>query len=189
MYLRKPVSGIWLKTHRKTQVKIEMQCLIIAAGRGSRLRSKGESKPLTPIIGVPLIERVIHCALEAGVDEFVIVTGYQSQQVSYFLANLADRLGILIETVVNQQWQKQNGISVLKAREHLQELFLLLMADHIFDSSIIGTLVNYPLGENEIALAVDSNLQNPLIDLEDVTRVKTENGNCLLYTSPSPRDA
>jgi dTDP-glucose pyrophosphorylase len=30
-----------------------MKCLIIAAGKGSRLRLTGDSKPLIPISGVP----------------------------------------------------------------------------------------------------------------------------------------
>lgn len=151
-----------------------MKCVIIAAGQGTRLRSKGESKPLTPILGVPLIERVIHSTLEAGVGDFFIVTGYRSERISYFFHDLADRLGVIIETIVNQEWQKENGISVLKAREHLQEPFLLLMADHIFDPNIVRNLLEYPLAENDIALAVDKNLQNPYIDLEDVTRVKAK---------------
>jgi len=53
-----------------------MKCLIIAAGKGHRLRSKGDSKPLTPLFDIPLIERVIRCALEAGADDFFVVTGY-----------------------------------------------------------------------------------------------------------------
>ncbi len=53
------------------------RCLIIAAGKGSRLRQNGDSKPLAPILGVPLIERVIRCALEAGADDFYVVIGYQ----------------------------------------------------------------------------------------------------------------
>ena len=40
-----------------------MKCLIIAAGAGSRLGQNGSCKPLTPILGVPLIERVIRSAL------------------------------------------------------------------------------------------------------------------------------
>ncbi len=47
-----------------------MKCLIIAAGKGSRLQQRGESKPLIPILGIPLIERVIHAAMEAGAEEF-----------------------------------------------------------------------------------------------------------------------
>ncbi|NER36593.1 MAG: phosphocholine cytidylyltransferase family protein [Oscillatoria sp. SIO1A7] len=152
-----------------------MKCLIIAAGQGTRLRSKGEIKPLTPILGVPLIERVIHSTLEAGVSEFYIVTGYRSERISDFLDKLGDRLSIFIQTIHNEDWQKQNGISVLKAQEHLQDPFLLLMADHIFEPSIVSTLLEYPLAENDVALAVDRNIENPLIDLDDVTRVQTEN--------------
>ncbi len=53
-----------------TTESVRMQCLIIAAGEGSRLRQNGSCKPLTPILGVPLIERVIRSGLEAGADDF-----------------------------------------------------------------------------------------------------------------------
>ncbi|MBW2083972.1 MAG: NTP transferase domain-containing protein [Deltaproteobacteria bacterium] len=36
-----------------------MKCLILAAGRGTRLSSKGLPKPLVSVLGKPLIERVI----------------------------------------------------------------------------------------------------------------------------------
>ena len=36
-----------------------MKCLIIAAGKGKRLSQRGDSKPLIPFLGVPMIERVI----------------------------------------------------------------------------------------------------------------------------------
>ena len=66
-----------------------MKCLILAAGQGTRLKSKGEIKPLVSLLGVPLIERVIRSAMEAGVDEFVVITGYQGEQVSNFCQPLA----------------------------------------------------------------------------------------------------
>ena len=153
-----------------------MKCLIIAAGKGSRLRQRGESKPLTPLLGVPLIERVICSALEAGVDDFYVVTGYQGERVRDFLGHLADRLGIPITPLINEGWEKENGFSVLKAREYLREPFLLLMADHLFDPSIVREMMVHPPAEGEITLAVDGDIHNSLIDMEDVTRVKTENG-------------
>ena len=52
-----------------------MKRLIIAAGKGGRLQQTGESKPLIPIFGVPLIERVVRSAQEAGADDFYVVTG------------------------------------------------------------------------------------------------------------------
>jgi choline kinase len=70
-----------------------MKCLIIAAGKGSRLRQWGDSKPLVPVLGVPLIERAIRSAMEAGADDFYVVTGYQREHVQDFLIRLAERLG------------------------------------------------------------------------------------------------
>ena len=67
-----------------------MQCLIIAAGKNSRLRLRGDSKPLIPILGVPLIERVIRSAREAEADDFYVVTGYHGERVRTFLKGLGD---------------------------------------------------------------------------------------------------
>ncbi len=151
-----------------------MKCLIIAAGKGSRLQQRGDSKPLVPLLGIPLIERVIRTALEAGADEFYVVIGHQSERVRDFLERLADRLAIQITPLVNDDWDKENGLSVLKARGVLHEPFLLLMADHLFDPKLVRSLTTLALGDGEIALVVDSNTHNPLIDMEDVTRVKVD---------------
>jgi choline kinase len=151
-----------------------MKCLIIAAGKGSRLQERGDSKPLIPILGIPLIERVIRAAMEAGADEFYVVIGYQGEQVRNFLEWLSERLAVRITPLVNDDWDKENGLSVLKARDVLHEPFLLLMADHLFDPNLARTLTTQTLGDGEIALGVDGNTRNPLIDMEDVTRVKVE---------------
>lgn len=153
-----------------------MKCLIIAAGKGSRLRKLGDVKPLIPVLGVPLIERAIRSAIEAGVDDFYVVTGYQREHVQDFLGRLDKRLGIPITTLINEDWEKENGFSVLRAREYLHEPFLLLMADHLFDPSIAREMMSHPPDEGEIILAVDGDIRNPLVDMEDVTRVRTEDG-------------
>ncbi len=151
-----------------------MKCLIIAAGKGSRLQQRGDSKPLVPILGIPLIERVIRAALEAGADEFYVVIGYQGERVRLFLERLAERLAIGITPLVNDDWDKENGVSILKARDVLHEPFLLLMADHLFDPDLVRPLTTMTLGDGEVALVVDRNTRNPLVDMEDVTRVKVE---------------
>jgi len=153
-----------------------LKCLIIAAGQGSRLRRKAESKPLIPVLGIPLIERVIRSAIEAGADDFYVVTGYRGERVQDFLGRLAARLGIPITTIVNEHWKKENGLSVLKAREYLHETFLLLMSDHLFDPSIAREMMGHPPDEGEIILAMDKDTRNSLINMEDVTRVSTEDG-------------
>jgi choline kinase len=81
--------------------------------------------------------------------------------------------GISVTLVENPEYHKQNGISVLKARHKISENFLLLMADHVFDSETARTLVNQPLGPNEAILAVDPNIDR-VFDLEDATKVRRE---------------
>lgn len=156
-----------------------MKCLIIAAGKGSRLWRKGNTKPLIPLLGIPLIERVIRSAVMAGIDDLYVVSGYKGDQVRHFLDGLARRCKIAITHIVNDDWAQENGLSVLKAREYLNEPFLLLMADHLFDPAILRDLIAQPPGMGEITLAVDSNTANPLVDMGDVTRVKCENGRLL----------
>ena len=47
-----------------------MKCLILAAGDGSRLVAKADSKPLLKVMGLPLIERTIATAHETGISDF-----------------------------------------------------------------------------------------------------------------------
>jgi CDP-L-myo-inositol myo-inositolphosphotransferase len=156
-----------------------MKCLIIAAGQGTRLKSKGDAKPLVPLLGVPLIERVIRSAMEGGANEFYVITGYKGEQVSDYLQQLAGRLDVAVTVIRNDEWRKENGFSVLKARDVLKEPFLLLMADHLFDPAIIRSLRKQPLNRGEVLLAVDTDKKNPLIDMEDVTRVRVTDGQIL----------
>ena len=156
-----------------------MKCLIIAAGQGTRLKKKGEVKPLVSLLGVPLIERVIRSAIEGGATEFYVVTGYQEMLINNFLKQLEERLQISLTLIHNDEWQAENGLSVLKARDRINDQFLLLMADHLFDPDIIRSLRGHPLNEGDVLLAVDTDTQNSLVDMEDVTKVHIQNGKIL----------
>ena len=153
-----------------------MKCLIIAAGQGSRLRQKAESKPLVPIQGTPLIEHVINAARSGGVDEFFVVSGYQGNLLRTHLDCVAAREALTLHHIINDDWREPNGVSVLKAKGHITEPFILLMSDHIFDPNIVERLLAHPLPPEGIVLATDSDLKNSYVDLNDVTRVYQQNG-------------
>ena len=59
------------------------QCLILAAGNGTRIRSvsAGLPKPLVDFRGKPILEHVIRRASQAGIEKFVIVVGYRSDLI------------------------------------------------------------------------------------------------------------
>jgi len=148
------------------------QCLILAAGNGTRLRpvSAGLPKPLVEFRGKPILEHVILRAHEAGIENFVIVVGYRSDLIRQSFNNRW--LGqVSITWVENPDYHKANGVSVLKAKDEIHENFLLLMSDHIFEPETAKLLMQQPLGPREVILAVDPNIDR-IFDLDDATKVR-----------------
>jgi 1L-myo-inositol 1-phosphate cytidylyltransferase / CDP-L-myo-inositol myo-inositolphosphotransferase len=161
------------------QIKL-MKCLIIAAGLGSRLSSRGDSKPLIPLLGLSLIERVILTAKKSGLTSFYVVTGYNGEKVRQYLNRFSQSRNITVTHITNEEWENGNGTSVFKAKKRLNENFILLMGDHIVDESILVRLKNERIADDEVMLAVDYNIKaNKLVDADDVTRVLVEEGRIL----------
>ena len=148
-----------------------MQAVIIAAGAGSRLTGDNESKPLTNVSGVALIERAINQIVMAGVNEVLVVTGYQAEMLEEFLARLSERTQIEIRTHRLDEWTKPNGHSVLAAARLIDGPYLLAMSDHICDPQLISGLLDRGAPESGLVLAVDYQLGRPTIDINDATKV------------------
>lgn len=145
-----------------------MKALIVAAGLGSRLREVSPSKPLTPVAGVPLIARVIKAARAGGANGVVVVTGHEGARLRSYLGDLDPS----IVTVTTPDWTLPNGHSVLTGADVIgPERHLLMMADHLCDPAIIAQMIAAPPAP--LSLAVDRRLDNPLVDMDDVTRVRT----------------
>jgi 1L-myo-inositol 1-phosphate cytidylyltransferase len=156
-----------------------VNCLIVAAGAGGRLRQRGQSKPLIPVNGVPLLERVISRARKAGVDRFFVVTGYRAEDVRAALDLVSARDAISITLVHNDEWQRGNGVSVSKARSLLNGPFVLTMCDHLVDPTILRDLMASRLEPDTVTLAVDFNIAGSINDLDDVTRVLCSDGRII----------
>jgi 1L-myo-inositol 1-phosphate cytidylyltransferase len=155
------------------------KCLILAAGNGSRIASLsgGLPKPLVPLRGKPLLEHVMSSAQEAGADQFVIVAGYRADLIRRWLSTRSPS-NSFVTLIQNLEYHKSNGVSALAAKEAIQGPFLLLMADHIFEPSTAKALLQQPLADDEVILAVDSKIDR-VFDLEDATKVRRE-GNHIL---------
>ena len=150
------------------------ECLILAAGNGSRIASLSGSapKPLVPLFGAPLLEHIVLSSHAAGIEKFVIVVGYRADAIRRWFADHPLE-NISITFVENVDYQKANGVSALAAKELLRKPFLLLMADHIFEPKTARALLQQPLAENEVILGVDYNIDR-IFDVDDATKVKLE---------------
>lgn len=153
-----------------------MKAAILAAGDGSRLRPLTDEIPKTliPLGGVPLIERIILSAREAGIKEFLVVLGYLGDRLKEELGD-GKRHGVKIEYVENREWERANGVSVYKAGQVLKENFILLMGDHVFDPQTLSVFKDFEIGVKECALCVDHNVDG-IFDKDDVTKVEVEDG-------------
>lgn len=77
--------------------KKPVRAMILAAGRGNRLRPLTDSipKPLVPLCGKPLIEYHIEKLVAAGVEEIVINHAWLGEQIEQTLGN-GERWGVTI---------------------------------------------------------------------------------------------
>jgi len=153
---------------------IANECLILAAGNGSRIAAMSGSapKPLVPLLGAPLLEHIVLSSKAAGIEKFVIVVGYRADAIRcWFADHPLDDLSVTL--VENLDYHKANGVSALAAKKLLRNPFLLLMADHIFEPKTARALLRQPLEEDEVILGVDYNI-NRIFDLDDATKVKLD---------------
>ncbi len=150
------------------------QAVILAAGRGSRIAASDEnpeefSKPLLQVGGNSLLGHVLCTCADAGVERAFVVTGYRADLVRAEM----DRWPMLDTVeVYNPEWALPNGLSVAASRPAVEGDFLLLMADHLFDASILADLA-VGSWSADVTLAVDARVDT-VIDLADATKVRRD---------------
>ncbi|MBN2719354.1 MAG: iron-containing alcohol dehydrogenase, partial [Deltaproteobacteria bacterium] len=136
------------------------QALILAAGRGARLDRPNTPKPLVEVGGQPMVVRLIKQLRQAGIKKIHVVVGYESTRIMHALSSyFGYETGLVFHSAPN--WQKGSAHSVLCARPHIQGNFILAMADHVFDDSLIASMTAIHPGANEVVALVDRNGMPP----------------------------
>jgi choline kinase len=125
-----------------------MKVIILAAGMGERLfpLTKNTPKSLLDLGGgVTVIESQLDNIKQAGIDEVVIVVGYRAEQVE---AKIASIDGFKFSIVYNPFFNVSNNlVSAWFAREHMDDDFILLNGDDVFESDVMAGLLQsgYPI--------------------------------------------
>jgi L-glutamine-phosphate cytidylyltransferase len=122
-----------------------MKALILAAGRGTRIRSVHGERPkcLISCDGETLLDRQINGLLATGIEDIGIVVGYESEQI---LSHVCARHGRDVDRfqfIFNPQFATTNNIySLWLARTWLRgDSFVCLNADVLCDPEILAPLV------------------------------------------------
>ena len=118
-----------------------MQCVILAAGKGTRLRPLTENtpKPLVKVAGKPLLDRIVE-AVPNSVTEFIIVTGYLGDQIR---KHCGDEYYGRKVTYVEQAEQKGTGHALWLCKDLIKGRFLYLFADDLHGKEDIARAASY----------------------------------------------
>ena len=111
-----------------------------------------------------------------GVEKIHAVVGPNGEELAAAVAPLLPRQ-MQFNPIPNPNWQKQNGVSLLIAAGKVRSPFFLAMGDHLFESSIVRTLLR-DADLSQLNLAIDRKIGS-IFDLDDAMKVRTE-GNRLV---------
>ena len=112
---------------------------IISAGEGSRLATEGfgQPKPLVPIDGVPMIERLVRIFMDCGAERIAVIVNGKSLETVRLLKRLADAKPIDLVVKSIRAYLKDKGFEYQKNVR--PDFYLLALAI----LSIIATALPY----------------------------------------------
>jgi UDP-N-acetylglucosamine diphosphorylase / glucose-1-phosphate thymidylyltransferase / UDP-N-acetylgalactosamine diphosphorylase / glucosamine-1-phosphate N-acetyltransferase / galactosamine-1-phosphate N-acetyltransferase len=129
------------------------RAVVLAAGRGTRMRELTESipKPMIQVRGKPILQIIIEGLRETGIKELLIIVGYRKEVVQKHFQN-GSNFGMRIE-YTEQIVQDGTGRVVALAEPFCgNDLFLLSYGDILVDPIHYRRLCD--LGEAEMSIAV-----------------------------------
>lgn len=118
-----------------------MQCVILAAGKGTRLRPLTENlpKPLVEVGGKTLLDHIVE-ALPSSVDELIIVTGYLGHMIETYCGSEFHGRKV---TYVTQEEQNGTAKALWLCKDLIRGRFLFLFADDIHGASDLARATSY----------------------------------------------
>ena len=150
--------------------------VILAAGMAKRLRPLTDTKPkcLLEVGGRTLLERTVDAMQQAGISEFVVVTGYRGDMIRDYLSDLKPQFSNLkpqFTFLHNADYEHNNNIySLWMAGEKVRgKDFLLMDSDILCDPAAVVCIARqegsalavnrHELGEEEMKVVVDADMR------------------------------
>ncbi len=130
------------------------RAIVLADDRSPRkVNGSGYVKALAKVSGLPLIIRNLRTLHAAGVEEAIVVTGYESRQISRAIGRY--HVGIPVTEVYNPHWELGSAHSVISAADWVNGPCLLVPSDHMYPPSLVRRMMNFPAPVDSVVLAVD----------------------------------
>lgn len=118
-----------------------MQCVILAAGKGSRLRPLTDEcpKPLVKVCGKPLIDHIV-TALPSAVKELIIVIGYRGDMIRDYCGDVFHGRPV---TYIEQTEINGPATALWLTKDLIVGRFLFMFADDIHGKDDLARAVSF----------------------------------------------
>lgn len=147
------------------------QAIILAAGRGIRLRTLSDHIPkcLLPMERETILSRQLDGLAEVGIEHVVIVTGYKRHLIEQYVG--ATWKGMNVTCLYNDRWSCTNNITSLALTcNHIYNDFILLEGDVVWTDAV--SLAG--MGDNEsIVSPFNSDIWGTHVSLDEQNNIAT----------------
>ena len=133
--------------------------VILSAGMGTRLMplTKEIPKTMLEINGMTLLERMIRNCIDAGINKFIVIVGYNREKVTELCPQIAEKYDIEIKAIANEKYDITNtSVSTYLASKFIEENdlddFVLINGDNVVDPKIISNIV----ASNNTGMIIDN---------------------------------
>ncbi len=152
-----------------------MQGVILAAGKGSRLHpiTLSRSKAMLPILGRPIVERVMELLFANGVDDFILVVSPEDRDITHYFLREST---LQAEVRFVYQTERLGMAKALQcAAPLLTEDFVLSACDNLVTAADVGRLMAFWQTEPQ---------PNAILTLMPVTRERISSTGIVAMDGP-----
>ncbi|AUV82765.1 UTP--glucose-1-phosphate uridylyltransferase [Salinigranum rubrum] len=112
-----------------------MKAVVLAAGKGTRLRPLTDDKPkgMVEVDGEPILTHCLNKLIDLGAEEFVIVVGYMKEKIIQYYGDEYEGIPI---TYAHQREQKGLAHALLTVEEYIDDDFMLILGDNVFSANL-----------------------------------------------------
>ena len=159
--------------------KIALQAVVLAGGRGTRLinRSNNLPKPMTPILGKPLLQYQIELCAKQGITDIQMLVAYRSEVIKEYFGD-GSLFGVKIHYHQETELRGTAG-ALLDVLDSLNDEFVVIYGDTFLNVDLISLWSFHSSKKADVTLFLHPNnhpQDSDLIEINDqlaVTNIHT----------------
>jgi choline kinase len=132
-----------------------VKAIILGAGQGRRLLplTADIPKALLDVGGKTLLRRQIDALASAGIEEFVVITGFGAEKMEEAVHSIARERLVTIRTLYNPFFQVADNLaSCWMARDEMNGDFIQINGDNVFRTDLVEGLLSNSNGTATVAI-------------------------------------